>query len=272
MNRNRIFTLILGCVAAALVATGCGGDDKAADKSPADAVTASLQKTSEVKSGSADIEGSISTGSLPGSIAVTGKAVFDTEATGGAAMDVDLSVSVAGTEQKFGFVAVDGKNYLTVGDKALEQKGANSQQLEPGQISSFISGISKYVTNAKNTGEADGLTTYTATVDVKKMITDNANDKEQTDLSKLSIPGVGSGQELQKAVSTADITVGVNSDGYAQELRIDMPLTISGNSGGIRVNITLSDIDQPVTVEAPTNVVDSASALGGLGSLLSGAN
>lgn len=271
MNQNRIFTLILGCVAAALVATGCGGD-KAAEQSPADAVTAALKKTSEVKSGSADIEGSVSTGSLPGSISVTGEAVFDTEAAGGAAMDIDLSISIAGAEQKFGFVAVDGKNYVTVDDKALEQKGANSQQLEPGQISSFIAGLSKYVSNAKSTGEADGLSTYTATVDVKKMIADNGNDKEQTDLSKLSIPGVGSGAELQNAVSTADITVGVNSDGYAQELRIDMPLQISGNSGGIRVNINLSDIDQPVTVEKPENVVDSASDLGGLGAMLSGGN
>ncbi len=262
MNRSRIFTLALACIAAALVAAGCGGD-KTSSASPSESVSAALKKTSEIKSGTAAIDGSVSTGSLPGSISLKGDATFDTQAEGGAAMDVELAASVAGTEQKFGFVAVDGKNYITVGDKALEQKG--SSNLEPSQISSFIAGLGKNLTNVKETGEAAGVTTYTATVDVKKMITENSDN---SDLSKLSIPGVGSGSDLAKSVSTADITVGVDGDGYAQTLTVDLPLDINGSPGGLRADIELSDIDQPVTIEKPSDVVKDASELGGLGAML----
>lgn len=269
--RIRILTFLVACAALALVAAGCG--DKAAEKSPSETVTAALQKTAAIKSGTADIEGSLATGSLPGSISVTGESKFDTAAEGGGAMEIALALSIAGQEQKFGFVTVDGKNYLTVGDKALEQKGSSSQQVEPGQISSFIDGLGKYVSDVKSAGEVNGLQSYTATVDVKKMIAENKGSSGATgDLSKLSIPGIGSGSELSDSVSTADITVGVNSDGYAQELRIDMPLTIGGNTGGVRANIKLADINGAVTIEKPENVVSSSADLGALGSFLGGGN
>jgi hypothetical protein len=256
MKRTLLAVLAIGLVA---FAAGCGSDSKSSSASPSEAVQDALTKTSEIKSGKADVTGSLSVGSLPGSLAIEGGGPFDTEAEGGAATDLQFSVNVAGTEQKFGLVSVDGKSYLTVDDKALEQKDA--QSLQPDQIADFIAGLGKNLTNVKSTGDD----TYTATVDVKKMLEES---KAGDNLSKLSIPGLGSGQQLAKSVSTANITVTVNAEGYAEVLDVDLPITTGGNQGGVRATITLSEIDEPQTIEPPRNVVNDASELGGLGAAL----
>lgn len=260
---NFFRSTLLAVLAIALVvfAAGCGGSDKPAE-SPDAAVKSALKKTSEITSGQADIKGSLAAGSLPGSISITGGGPFDTKAKGGPATNLQFSVNVAGTDQSFGIIAVNGKNYLTVGDKALEQKGEGAS-LNPDQIASFIAGLGDNLTNVQSAGED----TYTATVDVKKLI---ENSKAGDNLSQLSIPGLGSGQQLSKSVGNADITVTIDSEGYASVLDIDLPITSGTSQGGIRATITLSDIDKPVTIDEPTNVVSSAAALGGLGAALAG--
>lgn len=251
---------LLSVLAIALVAfaAGCGGSDKPSE-SPDAAVKSALTKTSRITSGQADVKASLSVGSLPGSLSITGGGPFDTKAEGGPATDLQFSVNIAGSDQAFGLVSVDGKSYLTVGDKALEQKDA--QSLQPDQIADFIAGLGNNLTNVKSTGED----TYTATVDVKKMIEDS---KAGDNLSKLNIPGLGSGQELSKSVTNADITVTINAEGYAEVLDVDLPITTGGNQGGVRATITLSEIDEPQTIEPPTNVVKDASELGGIGAAL----
>jgi hypothetical protein len=254
---------LLTVLALALVAfaAGCGGDDKPTE-SPSAAVKSALAKTAEIKSGNADVKGSLAVGSLPGSVSLQGGGPFDTEAEGGPATNLQFSVDIAGTEQKFGIVAVGGKNYLTVDDKALEQK-EDQGSLSPDQISEFIAGLGDNLTNVKSTGED----TYTATVDVKKML---EASKAGDNLSKLNIPGLGSGQQLAQSLSTANITVTIDAEGYAQVLDIDLPISTGGNQGGVRATITLTEIDEPQTIEEPTNVVKDASELGGIGAALAG--
>lgn len=254
---------LFAVLAIALVAfaAGCGGSDEPAE-APDAALKSALTKTAGISSGMAEVKASLALGSLPGSLAITGGGPFDTKAKGGAATDLQFSVDVAGTQQSFGIVAVDGKNYLTVDDKALEQKG-DGASLGPDQVSEFLKGLGDNLTNVKSTADD----TYTATVDVKKLLEgSSAGD----DLSKLSIPGLGSGEQLSKSVSTADITVTVDAEGYAQVLDIDLPITTGGNQGGVRATITLTEIDEPQTIEEPTNVVGDASELGGLGAALAG--
>lgn len=258
LKKTLFAVLAIGLVA---FAAGCGGSDKPA-ASPDAAVKDALTKTSEISSGMADVKASLSAGNLPGSLAITGGGPFDTKAKGGPATDLQFSVNIAGSDQSFGIVAVGGKSYLTVGDKALEQKDSGGS-LNPDQIADFIAGLGKNLTNVKSTGED----TYTATVDVKKLITDSSAGDN---LSKLNIPGLGSGQKLAESVGNADITVTIDDQGYASVMDIDLPITTGGSQGGVRATITLSDIDKPQTIEEPTNVVSSASALGGLGSALAG--
>jgi hypothetical protein len=256
IKRSLLAILALAILA---FAAGCGSSD-APKQDPAEAMKSALEKTSTIKSGNAEVKGSISIGSLPGSLAVTGGGPFDTEAKGGGAVELSLSVDIAGTAQEFGLVAVDGKNYLTVGDKALEQKESDGG-LEPGQIADFISGLGDNLTNVKS----PSANTYTATVDVKKLLAEG-----DADISKLSFPGLGSGAQLAKSLSTATIKVTVDADGYAQTMDIDLPLSQGGNQGGVRATITLTEINQPQTIEAPKNVVTSPAELGGLGAAFAG--
>jgi hypothetical protein len=51
---------------------------------------------------------------------------------------------------------------------------------------------------------------------------------------------------------------------------IDLPLSQGGNQGGVRATITLTEINQPQTIEAPKNIVSSPSELGGLGAAFAG--
>jgi len=243
-------------------AAGCGGSDEPTE-APDVALKSALTKTAGIKSGMADVKASLALGSLPGSLSIQGGGPFDTAAKGGAATDLQFSVDVAGTQQNFGILAVGGKNYLTVDGKALEQKGDGGAGLGPDQVADFLSGLGDNLTNVKSAGENK----YTATVDVKKLL---ESSKAGDNLSELSIPGLGSGEQLSKSVSTAEITVTVDADGYAQVLDIDLPITTGGNQGGVRATITLSEIDQPQTIDEPTNVVGDASELGGLGAALSG--
>lgn len=253
------FIALFAVVVLALVATGCG-DSKTSSESPQDAMQSALAKTATITSGKATIKGSISVGSVPGSLSVSGDGTFDTKAADGGALDLQLSVNIAGSDQEFGFVTVDGKSYLTVGEKAIEQKNGNS--LKTGQVTAFIKGLSDYLTNVKSVGDNK----YSADVDVKKMIADNKNG----DLAKLSIPGIGSGAELQQSLGDATITVTVDSEGYAQTMDINLSLQQSGSQGGVRATISLSDINQPVTITKPENIVQSAADLGAIGAALSG--
>lgn len=260
---NRIFKkpliALIAVLALALVAAGCG-DKSSSSASPQQTMESALAKTATITSGKTNIKGSISVGNLPGSLSVNGSGSFDTKAADGGALDLDFSVDIAGNKQEFGFVTVDGASYLTVGDKALEQKNGNT--LTTGQVTDFIKGMSKYLTDVKSVGDNK----YSAKVNVKQMIADNKNG----DLSKLSIPGIGSGANLQNSLGDASVTVTVDSQGYASTMDINLTLQQSGSQGGVRLTISLTDINQPVTISKPENIVQSASDLGAIGAALSG--
>ncbi|MFT4048757.1 MAG: hypothetical protein QM648_02860 [Solirubrobacterales bacterium] len=250
---------------AALVVAGCGSKSSSSSESPDAALKAALDKTAGIKSGKADVSGAVSLGSVPGSIDISGTGVFDTEASGGGAMNITIGINVAGSQQEIGFVSVDGQSYLVSGDKGVKQGKNDSGATSPDQIASFIKALGENATNVKKTG----ANTYTATIDVKKMFqeSDKASGGK---LSDLKIPGLGSSTDLAKSLGSTDITVTVDSEGYASKLDLNMTLKTGNTTGGLRLNIALSEINQPQTIEKPKNIVSSTAELGGLGSALSG--
>lgn len=252
--------VVLIAVMAVLLAAGCGSSKN--EQSPAEATRAALDKTASIKSGRADITGALAVGNLPGSIALSGGGPFDAEAKGGGAMDLRLTVRIAGSDQEIGLVAVGGKSYVTFGDKALEQKGAN--KLGPEQIADFIRGMGANLTNVKKTAD----NTYSAEIDVKKLI---AEDKKQAGggISKLSIPGIGSGAGLEKTLGRTTVTVTVDDAGYASKMDINLTLSADGSQGGLRATVELSEINQPQKIAKPKKVVRNPADLGGLGAALS---
>lgn len=259
MNRFSFKSLfVLATLAASFfVLTGCGSDAKS--ESPEAAVKAALEKTSTITSGNTELKGALSIGSLPGSIAISGGGPFDTKAEGGPAFKIELELKIAGSPQKFGIAAVDGKNYLLVGDKAIEQKEKKGEAFDSGQIADFIKNLGSYITSAESSGE----NTYTATVDVKQLFADNA--KKDGGLGNLSIPGLGSADQLTKSLESADISIEVDSEGYADVLDLNLPISTGGDQGGLRLTIDIGEINEPQTIEAPTDVVSDPSELGALG-------
>lgn len=266
MKKNFLKSLLVlsALMLAAVVAAGCGDSKSSSEQTPQQAMQSALKKTSTITSAKTDIKGSISMGSMPGSISLTGTGAFDTKAAKGGALELEFAIELAGTKQSFGIVSVDGKSYMVVGGKALEQKGDDS--FDTGEVQEFIEELGDYLTNVKSLGGGK----YSADVDVKKLISDNEDGK----LSDLSIPGIGSGAKLQDALGNATVTVTVDSEGYAQTMDFNLSLTQaagqSGSQGGLRATISLENINEPVTIEAPKNVVKDSSELGVIGQALTG--
>lgn len=269
MNRThrKLPTVAFALILMLFVVAGCGGGSDSSSESPEVAMQQALEKTSTITSGQANIKGAMSIGGLPGSISITGGGPFDTKAKGGPAFEIKLNVELAGSPQTIGFARVDGKSYMLVGDKAVEQKSSEADGLDSDQIASFIKELGDYLSGVKET--ADG--TYSGKVDLKAMI--EAQSKKQSgDISKITIPGLGSAGEISKSIGVSDITVKVDGEGYAQTIDLNVPIKSNGSEGGIRFTIELEEINQPQTVEKPKNVVTDASSLGAFGAAVGGGN
>lgn len=258
----RRFSLVLSALAVlALTVAGCGSASDS--KNPTEAMGAALEKTATVTSGKVAIDGAVSVGNLPGSIALKGGGVFDTKAGKGGALDLQFEAQIAGTEQKIGLVAVDGKNYVVFGDKALEQRDQGNEPVGSESVADFIKSLGEHLTDVKRTAD----NTYTAEVDFAGLT--EKMDKEEGGIGGFSIPGLGSGESIAKNVSQTEITVTVDDAGYATKMDINLDMQADGQQGGIRVSIELSEIDQPQKIKKPKTIVTDPSALDGFGAMLS---
>lgn len=261
------FLLVASFAAFALAITGCGGSED--ETSPDDAVSAALTKAATITSGKADLKASVLTGSLPPSFDIVGGGPFDTEAKGGPAYDLDLTIQVAGTDQVVGFAAVDGQSYVKVGEQAAEVDSKSTGGLDPASIESFIDSLDDYVSGAEQAEDrqegGETLKVYNVDIDVQKLLADAKKDNDG--IAKLSVPGLGSADDLEKSVSDATGTIAVAPDGFPRSLSINVPINRGSTEAGVRATLTLTDINEAVTIEKPSNVVDR-SELGGLAELL----
>lgn len=257
---NRTFTkysTVLALLVFVVVAvTGCGS--KGSSETPEQAIQAALEKTSQIKSGQAELDGSVSLGNLPGSIGISGGGPFDTEAKGGPAFSIELALDIAGSPQKFGFTSVDGKSYMLVGDKAVERKGKDEKNLTSGGIADMIKSLGDHISSAKETGDG----TYTAKLDTKALF-EAAKSGDGQGLAGLEIPGFGSAEGLAEELGVADVTIEVDSEGYADEIALNMPLSAGGGEGALRLTISIDEINEAQKISEPTNVVSEVPGLGG---------
>lgn len=263
---NKILIASLALLAALLLA-GCGSDEE----DPQKVVESALEKAADITSGQAEVKASILTGALPPSFDIVGGGPFDTEAEGGVSYDLDLTVQVAGTEQELGFAAVDGKSYLKVGNKAAETKNNTGGGLDPGSIETFIDSLSDYVTEAsfseeRNLGK-EQLKVYDVVYDTAKLLEDLSNDNPE--LTQLSIPGLGSVDQLSEGIKNSTGSLGVGTDGFPHLITLNVPIERTSTQAGVRLSLTLTEINQPVTIEAPENIVER-SELGGIADFLGG--
>lgn len=265
---SRLLLMVALLAILALGIAGCGGGDA---ESSDDAVDAALEKASDIKSGKAEMKASILTGSLPPSFDIVGGGPFDTEAEGGVAYDLDLVVQVAGTDQDLGFTSVGGKSYLKVGDKAAELDGDTSASMDAGSIKDFIDSLGNYVTETnfeeeRNLGK-DKLKVYRIIFDVKKLLAELTDENKA--LSNFSVPGLGSVDELAAGVQNGTGSIGVAPDGFPRVISVNVPIARASVQSGIRVTLTLTEINQPQTIEPPENIVPR-SDLGGIADFIGG--
>ena len=267
---------VVSVLAAALVATGCGDKSASSSVPPDQRVKTALDNTANIKSGKSRIDATIAVGSVPGSFKLTGGGPFDTEAPGGAAFDIDLKVNVAGFDQTIGLIAVDGKNYVQIGDKAfVSKKGDNaSGAIDPKTIQDLFGSLDKYVTDVKLTGTktVDGqqLDVYSMTIDLSALAKDSVG---KNDAKGASIPGLGNISDFATSLGKATATVGIGPDDFAHQIGINASAGATGaagGGGGIKGTLYLSDINKPVTIDKPANVVTDSSALQALGGMLGG--
>jgi hypothetical protein len=266
-------------LAAALVAAGCGGSKSSSSNvPPQQRVETALKNASTIKSGKSAISATIAMGSLPGSFKLTGGGPFDTEAKGGGAFDIELKVNVAGFDQTIGLIAVDGKNYVQLGDKAFEsnKKDPSSGAIDPKSIQNLINSLNQYVTNVKQIASksvnGESLDFYSMTIDLGALAKNSVN---ANGAKGASIPGIGNVADLATSLGKATATVGIGSDNLPHEIGIDAKVggaTGGGTGGGIQGTLILTDINKPVTINKPTNVVSDSSALQALGGMLGGLN
>lgn len=273
-----LFALLL--LTAALVASGCG-DEKAASSGvpPQERVETALKNAANIKSGKAAINATIAMGNLPGAFKITGGGPFDTEAKGGAAFDIALKVNIAGFDQTIGLIAVNGKNYIEIGDKAFlsDQKSKSSGAIDPKTIQGLINSLNEYVSDVKQvaskTINGESVDVYALTVDLEALAKDAV---AENDGAGASIPGLGNVADLATSLGKAKATVAVNSEDLPVEIGINADVggaTEGGSAGGggsLKGTLVISDINGTVKIEEPTNVETDSSALQALGGMLGG--
>jgi hypothetical protein len=192
-----------------------------------------------------------------------------------------LKVNVAGFDQTIGLVAVDGKNYVEIGDKAFlsDKNSKSSGAIDPKIIQGLLTSLNGYVSNVKQIAgksvNGESLDVYSMTIDLGALAKDTVSSN---DGAGASIPGLGNVSDLATSLGKATATVGINSKDLPVEIGIDASVggstdgggSSSDSSGGVKGVLTLSDINEPVTIDKPTNVVTDSSALQALGGMLGG--
>jgi hypothetical protein len=306
--RPRTLLLLLAALLT-LVIAGCGGSDDSGggsgQKADEDQSVDSLLKQTftgkkKVDSGKLDLKMNIdvkgsSSSQLQGPISLTLSGPFQTQGKGKLPkFDMDAAFEGGGQNFKAGlastgtkaFVNFQGTEYA-VSDEVFQEfkKGyeqAQAQNKKQGNQSLATLGIdpSKWLTNAKNEGEADvgGTDTIkiTGDVDVNKLL-----DDVNTALEKVRSLGVqGSGnlpekltddQKKQAADAIKDLSVEIytgKDDSTLRRMVVDMDVDDGSDSGTLKLDFSLTDLNEDQSISEPSNAKpfeQLLSQLGGLG-------
>lgn len=289
MRGVRLLPALAAIAVLALLAGGCGDKkvvSKTSSAAPQQRVTTALANIQKVKSGVVKLDATISGAGMPGAMKVTGGGEFDLNSPGGAAFDLEIDLNIAGQNQKMGFVAVDGKSYMKMGDRAFamgdtkKKKGSTSStgslgSIKPDEIRKLIDSLDEYLSDFKETGtvESDGqtLTVYTARVDTKKL---SSKVQKETGSKIPEVPGLGDLGSLTSMFGDIAVRIGVGDDELPHSLGFETKFGATGSepgmSGTMKASLELSKVNEPVTIKVPKNVVEGAGGLEALGSLFGG--
>jgi hypothetical protein len=317
MPRLRLLLPLLVALLAAGLLAGCGGGDDGSGGDGADSstdVNQLLKDTfsgdKEVKSGKLDLALNADAGSS-GSFAVKVSGPFESQGAGKLPkLDIDASLEGGGQNVQAGVTSTGDKGFVSYAGTDYEVPGAVFQQFKAGfeqsakeaqdkgedqSLSSLGIDPTKWLTNAKNEGEAEVGDTdtikITGDVDVPKLLDDvNAALQKIRSLggsSASSLPEQLTEQDKKQAEDAIkDLSVEIytgKDDKILRRFVVAMTLEVPNDSGSnesadVKFDLQLLDLNEGQDIAAPesTKPFDelvqklNGLGLGGLGGLGSG--
>jgi len=255
----RIRGLLVVLVGAAIALTGCGAKEAAVVKS-------AFQK--DIKSANVDLQIGVKSPQGTVNISVTGPYKSNGE---GKLPSAELAFKVDGTPEpiegklistgKNAFVVYQGETY-EVGEQAIAQmqKQGQSEQMSTADLSKMMATMSDWfpesdATDADLGGEP--VDRVTGELDVSKALKDikslaeksgGADAKALKELSSRDI------NEIDRAISDPKFAIDVaKSDGMLRRVEASMSMKDGGENGSLTFALMLTDVDKPVTINAPSS-------------------
>jgi hypothetical protein len=296
--RTAVAVLAIALPIPAAVA-GCGGGSSSSSEDPQQVLDQTFNNPTKITSGKLDVSVSGSAeGQQSGNFSATISGPFQTDPNDKNAFpQLDLTANVSGssggpsisfdgsliTTKDNAFVEYQNQAY-EVGTAAFKQfTKAYSQAAKKNQAKGSSSGgfsqfgidPKTWLTNMTNEGTTDIDGTNTIHIhgdaDVGKIVTDLQKVSKQTGGSTQQI-SPDQLKQLTDAVQTASIDVYSGADDHllrklAVSLTIAPPSSAGSSVSKVNVNfsITLSDVNQPQTITAPSNAKPISELLGQLG-------
>ncbi len=283
--RPLIAALVIALPVPAAVA-GCGGGSSSNNEDPNQVLKETFNNDTKVTSGHMNISLSGSAeGTQSGSLSATIDGPFQSDASNQNAfpqLDLTAKVTASGAGQSFNFdgslittkdnAYVDYQNQAyEVGtelysrfEKAYEKSSSQAQSQDSQDTSSILKqfGVdpTTWLTNVTNEGTTDVDGTETIHVhgdaDVKQIVSDLNKIAQQAGSGSQSITPDQINQ-VESAVKSASIDVySAESDKTLRKLALNLDLAPPASSGVTSVNVdfavTLSDVNQPQTITAPS--------------------
>ncbi len=244
---------------AAIALTGCGAKEAAVVKS-------AFEK--DIKSANVDLSIGIKSQQETVNISVTGPYQSNGE---GKLPSADLAFKVEGGAQDFqgklistgknAFVEYQGETY-EVGEQTIAQlqKQGQTEQLSTAELSKLMSTMSDWFPESDaQDAELGGapVDRVTGKLDVSRALKDLKSFAEKSGaagakgLKQLS---TGDINEIDDAISDPKFTVDVaKSDGKLRRVEASMNVKDGSDSGSMTFALLLTDVDKPVTINAPSS-------------------
>lgn len=295
--RTTVAVLAIALPIPAAVA-GCGGGSSSNSEDPQQVLDQTFNNPTKITSGKLDLSVSGSAeGQQSGNFSATISGPFQTDPNDKTAFpQLDLTANISGS-QGGPSISFDGSlittkdnAYVEYQNQAYELGTAAFQQFaqayakaaKQNQANGSSSGFSQFgidpkswLTNVSNEGTTDIDGTNTIHIhgdaDVSKIVTDLQKASQQTSGSTQQI-SPDQLKQLTDAVQTASIDVYSGADDHLlRKLGVTLSITPPSSAGAsvskinLNFSITLSDVNQPQTITAPSNAKPIAQLLGQLG-------
>jgi hypothetical protein len=244
-------------VGAAIALTGCGAKE-------AQVVKGAFEK--DIKSANVDL--SLGVKSQQGTMNLTVTGPYQSNGKD-QLPSADLKFKVQAPSQSFegriistgknAFVEYQGETY-EVGEETIAQlqKQGQTQQLSPADLSQLMGTMSDWFPESKaSDAELGGepVDRVTGELDVSKALKDLKAFAEKSggakELEQLSTKDIN---EVDDAISDPKFTVDVaKSDGKLRRIEASMNVKDGSDSGSLTFALMLTDVDKPVTIDAPSS-------------------